>query len=80
MQDASLSSKTYLRRADAAKYLQERYGAYTTETLAKLACVGGGPVFRKMGKFPFYTVADLEAWAEARMSEPVGSTAELAAA
>jgi len=68
----------YLRREQAADYLQERYGAYTAETLAKLACVGGGPKFRKMGRFPVYTQVDLDDWALARMSEPVSCTSELA--
>jgi len=67
----------YLRRKEAAAYLQERYGAYTTETLAKLACVGGGPSFRKMGAFPLYTRAQLDDWAQSRMSRPVQSTSEL---
>jgi hypothetical protein len=68
----------YLRRDQAADYLQQRYGAYTSETLAKLACVGGGPKFRKMGRFPVYTRVDLDDWALARMSAPVSSTSELA--
>ncbi|TCU52748.1 hypothetical protein EDF58_1146 [Novosphingobium sp. PhB57] len=69
--------QTYLRRSEAARYLQERFGAYTAQTLAKLACVGGGPVYRKMGAYPVYRPADLDAWAEARMSAPVASSAEL---
>jgi hypothetical protein len=67
----------FLRREQAAEYLQERYGAYTPETLAKLACVGGGPKFRRMGRFPYYTPADLDEWAHSRMSPPVSSTSEL---
>lgn len=67
----------YLRRDKAAAYLQQRYGAYTVETLAKLACVGGGPRFRRMGRFPVYTQRDLDDWAIARMSPPVTSTSEL---
>lgn len=51
----------YLRRDKAAQYLQERFGAYTVETLAKLASIGGGPRFRRMGRFPVYTREDLEA-------------------
>lgn len=70
---------TYLRRDRAAAYLQEQYGSYTTETLAKLACVGGGPRFQKLGRFPVYTESDLDAWAMSRMSKPVSSTAELSA-
>jgi hypothetical protein len=72
-----MTEKIYLRRDKAAEYLQERYGAYTTETLAKLACVGGGPRFQKLGPFPVYITEDLDAWAMSRMSRPVCSTSEL---
>lgn len=67
----------YLRRDQAAEYLKSRYGAYTTETLAKMACRGGGPKFRRMGRFPYYTRTDLDDWAHSRMSPPVSSTSEL---
>ena len=73
-----MEHQTYLRRSEAAAYLQERYGAYTTETLAKFSCVGGGPRFRKLGPYPVYTAADLDIWAESRMSRAVRSTSELA--
>lgn len=72
-----MEPKTYLRREQAAAYLQERCGAYTAQTLAKLACVGGGPPFRKAGPFPLYTVEDLDAWLDQRMSPTVRSTSEL---
>lgn len=68
----------YLRRAQAAEYLMSRFGVFTTETLAKLASVGGGPRFRKLGRFPVYTRADLDAWTNERMSPTVSSTSELA--
>lgn len=67
----------YLRRHQAAAYLQKRYGAFTVETLAKLASVGGGPKFRRMGRLPLYTQRDLDDWARSRMSPPVSSTSEL---
>lgn len=67
----------YLRRDQAAAFLQRRFGAYTTETLAKLASIGGGPRFRKMSRFPLYTEEDLADWASARMSPPISSTSEL---
>jgi hypothetical protein len=73
-----VTPKVYLRRDKAAAYLQERYGAYTTETLAKLACIGGGPRFQKLGRFPVYTPEDLDDWAASRLSPPVSSTSELA--
>ncbi len=69
----------YLRRDRAAEYLKFNYGAYSKETLAKLACVGGGPLFRKLGRFPVYTVSDLDDWAQARMSRLMTSTAEFEA-
>jgi hypothetical protein len=75
-----MTEQTYLRRDKAASYLQERYGAYTKETLAKLACVGGGPRFQKLGRYPVYIAEDLDAWVLSRMSPPVHSTSELFAA
>ena len=68
-----------MRRADAARYLREVHGIpCAPATLAKYACVGGGPVYRKAsGKFPIYAREDLDAWAESRLSKPVRSTSEL---
>ena len=71
------TNQTFLRREQAAAYLQERYGAYTTETLAKLATIGGGPPFQKFGRFPLYRPDLLEKWALSRMSKTVRSTSEL---
>ncbi len=73
------SHKLYLSRAQAAEYLQERYGAYKAQTLAKMAVTGDGPRFRKMGAFTYYLEADLDEWVASRMSAPVKSTTELAA-
>lgn len=72
------AAEAFLRRAEAAEYLQAQYGLYTAATLAKLAVVGGGPPFRKLGQRPLYRPVDLDAWARARMSKVVHSTAELA--
>jgi hypothetical protein len=36
-----------------------------------LGSVGGGPIFRKAGKWPLYIEADLDAWALSRISGPV---------
>ena len=67
----------YLRRDRAAEYLQTKYGFGTTATLAKLAVIGGGPLFQKIGRWPVYTVEQLDAWAASRMSAPGRSTAEV---
>lgn len=66
-----------LRRQEASKYLHERYGiSRKPATLAKLACVGGGPRFMRAKRIPLYAPADLDAWAEAILTPPAASTAE----
>ena len=42
--------------------------------LAKLAVVGGGPIYRKAGRFPLYTADDLDQWATSRLGTPRRST------
>jgi hypothetical protein len=70
-------SITYLRRRAAAEYLREQRGIPCSEkTLAKLACIGGGPLYRRFGRIPLYLIADLDAYANAKISEPVQSTSE----
>ena len=65
----------YLRRSDAAFYVRSTWGMpCSPKWLAKLAVVGGGPIFRKAGRFPLYAATDLDAWAQSRISEPRRST------
>ena len=67
----------YLCRADAARYISERYGfACSPQWLAKLAVATSGPVFAKAGRSPVYRPADLDAWATRRVLGPsdVGET------
>jgi hypothetical protein len=72
-----MSSTTYLRRRAAAEYLREQRGIPCSEkTLAKLACIGGGPIYRRFGRIPLYLIADLDAYAEAKLSKPIRSTSE----
>jgi hypothetical protein len=67
-----------MRRADAARYLRETYGIpCVATTLAKYACIGSGPAFRKAGKFPIYSRDDLDTWARNRLGSLVRSTSEL---
>ena len=74
----SSSTNPNLRRADAARYIREAHGIpCATATLAKYACIGGGPAFRKAGKFPIYARDDLDNWARSRFGEPVQSTSAL---
>jgi hypothetical protein len=67
-----------MRRADAARYIRETYAfPCVPTTLAKYACLGGGPAFRKAGKFPIYSRDDLDEWAKERLGDLVRSTSEL---
>jgi hypothetical protein len=66
------------RRSTAAAYVTDSYGIpCSPKTLAKLAVVGGGPAFRKAGRIPLYAQADLDEWAQAKLSRRVRSTSEL---
>ena len=66
------------RRAEAAAYLRERYAIpCSTQHLAKLAVTGKGPSFRRIGRYPIYTEAELDRWANERMTAEVSSTSEL---
>ena len=67
-----------LHRKDAAKYVRDEHGQpCSPKTLAKLAVVGGGPAYRKAGKFPLYEPDDLDEWALAKLSPKVRSSSEL---
>lgn len=75
------SSDKRVRRTEAACYLRERHGVPCgAKNLAKLACLGGGPLFQKFGRLPLYRLGDLDDWAEQKLSRPVRSTSELQAA
>jgi hypothetical protein len=72
-----MSYTTYRRRRAAAEYLREQRGIPCSEkTLAKLACIGGGPTYRLYGRIPLYSIADLDAYADAKLSKPVRSISE----
>jgi hypothetical protein len=69
----------FLRRIAAAQYIQDRYGLRCSkQTLAKLATMGGGPIFRSAGRTPLYAPKDLDQWALSRISKPRTSTSVLA--
>ncbi len=70
-------SHRYLSRLEAAQYVREEWGfPCSGKWLAKLAVTGGGPVYRKAGRFPIYDPVELDAWAEARISAPHYSTSD----
>ncbi len=70
----------YLRDHEAVIYLREKRGIpETKQGLAKKRVYGGGPRFRKYGRYPLYAEEDLDAYARDSVSGPVRSTAELPA-
>ena|ERR1700761_3961984 len=67
-----------VRRKEAARYLTGAWGIpMSPKTLAKLAVIGGGPLFRKAGRIPLYEILELDMYARGKLSPLVGSTGEL---
>lgn len=71
-----MQEQKHLTRAESAEYLTSLGYPTSPKTLAKLACIGGGPRYRKFGIRALYTPDDLVEWAESRTSRPVSSTSE----
>ena len=69
----------YLDRRQAAEYLTHERGLRVSwTTLQKWASQGGGPAYRRFGLRAVYLPADLDNWAEAKLSGPLTSTSEAA--
>ena len=71
-----MDTQSRLDRKEAAEFLTSRGFKTAHATLAKLACLGGGPVFESFGRRPLYREADLLAWAEAKTTGPRLSTSD----
>src|SRR5580692_7310136 len=75
MSDADQQPSRLLRRAEAAKHIQNKWGyPCSPRTLAKYAVVGGGPAFRRAGRFPMYSDMDLDNWIISRLGPRITST------
>jgi len=63
-------------RTQASEYLSEKHGVKRAPgTLAKLAVVGGGPKFRKVGtRQVCYDRADLDHWVRQLIGKPFANT------
>ena len=61
-----MDDNTYLSRGLASEFLFQKGFQVAPATLAKLACVGGGPVFISFGRRALYAPAELLRWAESR--------------
>ena len=66
----------FLRRKEAGAYLKRNYGFGSEKTLAKLACLGGGPEFRKAANAALYEPAKLDEWAQSKIGAPQRSTSD----
>ena len=71
----AVESECRLDRRQAAAFLTARGYRTAPATLAKLACIGGGPTFESFGRKPLYREADLLAWAKAKRLDPGGRRA-----
>jgi hypothetical protein len=72
-----MSTRKLLRRKLASAYLWEVHGVERAPTtLAKLAVIGGGPVFRRIGRIPLYAPEDLDEWVASKLSAPMHSTSD----
>ena len=69
--------KPFLSRSQAADYMCAEGFTVSKNTLQKYATVGGGPVYRRFGRRAVYTRADLDAWIEQKLSDPIRSTSEI---
>ena len=76
---SSGSSRSYVRRAEAANYIKLKYGFCTEKTLAKGVVTGDTPEYRKAGRIVLYTFEDLDDWARAKISAPRKSSSQAAA-
>lgn len=73
------TSRRYLRRAEAAEYVQQKFGfPCSRQWLAKLAVTGGGPLYRRAGRTPIYAPPELDQWAESRIGAARRSTSVVA--
>jgi hypothetical protein len=65
-----METNRFLDRAEAAQYLTERGLRVSKNTLQKWVTVGGGPTYRRFGHRAVYKSADLDAWAERKLTAP----------
>jgi hypothetical protein len=64
-------NETKYRRSAAANYLNSSWGIpCSTGHLANLAYQNLGPRYFLAGRFPIYLQAELDRWAQSRISEP----------
>ncbi len=59
-------------RSAVPEYYEKKFGVtFAASTLAKLATLGTGPAYRRIGRRVFYEDAELDRWLMERISDPV---------
>ena len=76
--DTPVPTTPLLDRKAAAEFLTLHGYRTAPATLAKYACIGGGPAYQSFGRRPLYAPADLLAWAQSRTSPPRLNTSQAA--
>ena len=66
----------YLSPPEAVAFLAELGLPIALGTLAKMRCVGGGPVFQSFGRFPRYRPSRLREYAASKLSGERRSTSD----
>ena len=67
-----------LRRKLASEYLELVFGiTVAPSTLAKYACVGGGPDFQRVNRTPLYPRESLDAWALSKLGPIINHTSQV---
>ncbi len=76
IQKGAAKPERLLSRREAARYIAAVHNIPCSwQTLAKLASTTtDGPPFRRAGRWPLYSKADLDAWAQAKIGPLVRST------
>jgi len=73
-----MSLREFVTRREAHEHLKSRGLNCAIATLAKLACVGGGPPITYFGASrrpkPLYRLSDLDAWAECRLHRAISTS------
>lgn len=65
-----------MRRVRISEYGREQWGIdLSPATYAKLAVLGNGPLFHKLGRWPMYDPDDYDTWAKARLGKARSNTA-----
>lgn len=77
---AKVDERAFLRRRQAAEYLQGKYGFGAAATLAKGAVTGDTPRFHKAGRVVLYRREALDEWALAKIRPFRRSTSDEQAA